>query len=119
MPLIQIFDVDIDLSEKELKNCLCKQDLEYGRVTETQVREEVKFRFRSGRKGEGVCNLDVESPLKIRDKLVSRGRIYIDCERKEQAPVNTVCKAAKSPVIIDAALRNIQYVRERWPGKLR
>ena len=77
-PMVQIFDVDMDLTEDELKKCLFKQNLEDAGISERQVREDVKFRFRTGRRNEEVCNWVVECSPKIRDELISRQRIYID-----------------------------------------
>ena len=144
-PMVQIYDVDNDLTEEELKKCLYKQNLEDAGISEKQVRDEVKFRFKTGRRSEDICNWVVECPPKIRDELISRQRIYIDfascrvadylavarcymcqeyghtqrfctgkgkqicshcgqeghafrdCEKREQAPVCVVCKAAKKP----------------------
>ena len=78
MPMVQLFDVDVDLDEAELKKCLYKQNLEDAGFSERQVKEEVKFRFRTGRRSEEVCNWVVECPPKIRDELISRQRVYID-----------------------------------------
>ena len=78
MPMIQLFDVDVDLDEAELKKCLYKQNLEDAGFSERQVKEEVKFHFRTGRRSDEVCNWVVECPPKIRDELISRQRVYID-----------------------------------------
>ena len=77
-PMVQIFDVDIDLNEEQLKECLFKQNLEDAGFSERQVREEVKFRFRTGRRNDEICNWVVECPTKIRDELITKQRVYID-----------------------------------------
>ena len=78
MPMVQISDVDMELTEEELKKCLFKQNLEDAGFTERQVKDELKFRFRTGRRSDEVCNWVVECPPKIRDELISKQRIYID-----------------------------------------
>ena len=143
--MIQIFDVDTDLSEEELKECLYKQNLEDAGFTEQQVKGDLKFRFRTGRRNEEICNWVVVCSTKIRDELITKQRVYIDfascrvvdylavarcymcqeyghtqkfcigkgkqicshcgqeehafreCEKREQAPVCVVCRAAKKP----------------------
>jgi hypothetical protein len=72
-PRMILFDVPRDISEKELRACIRKQNAD--RLEEDDV-EAIRFCFKTGRKDSEEINWVIEAPPQVRAKLL-KGKIYI------------------------------------------
>lgn len=77
-PRVLIYDVDRQLEEEEVINCIWKQNLEELGIKEEEMKSGFRILFKTGRREADVVNLVVEMDSKIREPLIEAGRVYID-----------------------------------------
>lgn len=77
-PRVQVYDVDTEISEEEFVKCLFRQNLEDNGFTEKEVTEGVRVCFKTGKRDRDVYNVVLECAPKIRNELISKGRIYVE-----------------------------------------
>lgn len=77
-PRLQVFDVEKTVTEEEFLECLYKQNLEDMGISAAEAKDEVKIRFKTGRRDSDMANWVVEVSSRIRTVLLEKGRIYID-----------------------------------------
>lgn len=75
---VQIFDVDREMKEEELVNCIYKQNLEDAGYSEMEVKDRIVPKFRLEKRDADVCNWVLECSSKIREELLERERLYVE-----------------------------------------
>lgn len=77
-PRVTIFDVDREMEEKEIINCIWKQNLEECGIMQDEMKKGFKICYKTGRRDLVVVNIVAEVEAKLREDLLETGRVYID-----------------------------------------
>lgn len=117
-PRIQIFWVDSELKEEEILQCIFKHDIfkinNFNKITLKHIIFNMKCRFQTKQKENGLCNWTIECSPEIRDELVARRRIYVDFSYCKVIDYLSVTRCFKPSHVTKHCEKKLLHVLPLW-----